>query len=241
MRFAKTAAFGIIFIACISSHADHKVYLIHGFGSAPVFMRSMERFLTKHKLETVNFGYHSLTTDLVVCGENLYVDIKKRNIDTVSFVTHSMGALVLRSIIGKIEGDSSFPEINRIVMIAPPNHGAELADILASSTILRYVLGPNLQHLVTDSSSLANHLPVPEKYEIGIIIGIKKGKKGYNPFIKGNNDGYLTPQSALLGTEKESIYVSAEHSMIIHNKKVFSLVYNFIINGKFKNDLWAPL
>jgi triacylglycerol lipase len=223
----------VVCISCFTCLADHKVYLIHGYGSSPIFMKSIENYLKKNGLETINYGYPSLTEDLVVCGDSLYAAIRKSKTDTVSFVTHSMGALVVRSMVNKMEGDPGFPVVKRIVMITPPNHGAEMADFFASSKIWRFILGPNIQNLSTDSGSLANHLPVPRKYEIGIIIGINKNQKGYNPFIKGNNDGYLTPKSAKLGTEKESVFVPSEHSMIIHNKKVLKLVCNFLTNGKF--------
>ena len=112
--------------------------------------------------------------------------------------------------------------------------GAELADIFAAGKIWHYMLGPNLQHLTTDSISLANRLPVPKKYEIGVIIGIKGNAKGYNPFIKVENDMYLTPKSTRLGTEKESYYIKAGHSMIIHNKKVLKLILKFLEEGTFK-------
>jgi predicted alpha/beta hydrolase family esterase len=223
----------LVLALCFACHANQKIYLVHGYGSSPLFMKSIEHYLKKNKLEIVNYGYPSLTEDLTVCGDSLYAAIRRSKADTVSFVTHSMGALVVRSMVNKIESDPGFPKINRIVMITPPNHGAEIADFFAWSRIWRYILGPNIQNLATDSNSLANHLPVPDRYEIGIIIGINKNKKGYNPFIKGNNDGYLTPKSALLGTEKEDFYISSGHSMIIHNKRVLKLVYQFIMNGKF--------
>jgi len=218
---------------CSLIFASQNVYLIHGYGSSPLFMKSIEKYLVKNNFHVTNFGYPSLTKDLVICGESLYVNIKRKNPDTVSFVTHSMGALVLRSVINKMAADSQFPRIFRIIMVAPPNHGAEIADFFARSKILQYALGPNLEHLTTDSASLANNLPVPNGYEMGIIIGVNKKNRGFNPFIKGNNDGYLTPKSALLGTEKEDIYVSSGHSMIIHNKKVLGLIKNFLLRGTF--------
>ena len=142
MRWTKTVTVQtlIVIMFCATGFANQKVYLVHGYGSAPVFMRSIEHYLNRNRFETINFGYPSMTKDLTICGESLYVDIKRRKIDTVSFVTHSMGALVVRSILNKIEADSGFPKINKLVMIAPPNHGAAIADFFASNTVLRYIL-----------------------------------------------------------------------------------------------------
>ena len=221
-------------LVCPAAYSSQKIYLIHGFGSSPVFMKSIEHYLEKNGKTVVNFGYPSLTRELTACGDSLYARIKRDTLDTVSFVTHSMGALVVRSITGKMEADSAFPVVYRIVMVAPANKGAELADLFSKGKVWRYVLGPNLQHLTTDSASLANRLPIPGKYEIGVIVGVKGDLKGYNPFIKGDNDGYLTPESARLGTEKETYYVTSEHSMIIHNKKVLRLILKFLQNGTFE-------
>jgi uncharacterized alpha/beta hydrolase family protein len=225
--------FILLLILTVTSSATQKIYLLHGYGSAPIFMITIENYLKSKKMDVVNYGYPSITKDLEICAESLGTDIKRHKTDSISFVTHSMGALLVRSLLGKVEKDSCFPKINRIVMITPPNHGAELADLFANNKVLQFILGPNLKHLVTDTSSLANHLPVPTKYEIGIIIGVSKNKNGYNAFIKGNNDGYLTPESAKLGTEKEDIYVPSGHAMIIHNRKVLELVYSFLTLGNF--------
>jgi triacylglycerol lipase len=227
----------IIFVLCLFNFvfAHQTVYLLHGYGSGPLFMTTINNYLIKQGFHTVNYGYHSIKDDLNFSARQLYEDIKKNKEDTICFVTHSMGALVLRAMISSVQKGSPFPVIYRIVMITPPNHGAEIADFFGESPVFRYILGPNIQHLMTDSSSLANRLPVPGNCEIGIIIGVRAGKNGYNPFIKGDNDGYLTPNATRLGTEKESIMVPAEHSMIIHNKRVLELVYSFLKNGNFEN------
>jgi hypothetical protein len=233
MKAFKAILFALFALCCVSS-GSQKVYLVHGFGSSPVFMKSIEKHLRNNGKEVVNFGYRSVTRELTASGDSLYARIRRDTLDTISFVTHSMGALVVRSIIGKIEVDSTFPVVRRIVMVAPANKGAELADLFSKGKVWRYVLGPNLAHLTTCPTSLANRLPVPKQCEIGVIVGIKGDLKGYNPFIKGDNDGYLTPASARLGTEKETYYVTAEHSMIIHNKKVLTLILRFLELGTFE-------
>jgi triacylglycerol esterase/lipase EstA (alpha/beta hydrolase family) len=167
MKALKAILFALFALCCASS-GSQKVYLVHGFGSSPVFMKSIEKHLRENGKEVVNFGYRSVTRELTASGDSLYARIKRDTLDTLSFVTHSMGALVVRSIIGKTGADSAFPVVRRIVMVAPSNKGAELADLFSKGKMWRYVLGPNLQHLTTDSNSLANRLPVPEKCEIGV-------------------------------------------------------------------------
>ena len=196
-------------------------------------MVSIENYLKKNNLSVTNYGYNSVSHNLNECGSNLYEFITREKYDSVSFVTHSMGALVLRSMLNFSQKDSSFPKISRIVMIAPPNHGAEIADLCAGNKILNFLLGPNIQSMRTDTSSLANHLPIPIHSEIGIIAGYKNKVNGYNPLIKGDNDGYLTPERAKLGVEKDFVEVPASHAMIVHSNYVLKIVYSFLTTGYF--------
>lgn len=233
MRLINIFTLMIVFTSTVG-YSNHKVYLIHGYGSSTIFLKSIEHYLKKNNVETKNYGYHSITVDIRTCGYKLYTKIKQDTIDTVSFVTHSMGALVVRSLLTYSITDSSFPNIYRIVMITPPNHGAEIADFFSSSSVLKLLLGPNVEHMKTDSNSLANKLPVPLQSEVGIIAGEKFDSKGYNPFIKGNNDGYVTPEKTKLGMEKDFRILYKPHTLITQSKETQRLVLCFLKNGTFE-------
>ncbi|MGA2624642.1 MAG: hypothetical protein ABSF91_12360 [Bacteroidota bacterium] len=215
------------------SYSNQKVYLIHGYGSSTLLLKSIENYLKKNGFETVNYSYHSIRDDIRKTGHNLYNQIKQDRIDTVSFVTHSMGALVMRALLTYSIKDSSFPTIYRIVMITPPNHGTEIADFFSSSSIFKFFLGPNVENMKTDSNSLANRLPLPLKSQVGIIVGEKSDSTGYNPFIKGSNDGYVTPDEAKLGMEKDFRIIYKSHTLITQSKKTRRLVLSFLRNGTF--------
>jgi hypothetical protein len=196
-------------------------------------MKKLDASLVKEHYFTENFGYNSMVDDLDSIGKQLYTDIKHSGIDTVSFVTHSMGALVVRSMLQYSQKDDHFPLIFRIVMISPPNGGAEIADFFATLKILEKILGPNVEHMRTDSNSYANKLPIPYKSEVGIIIGMRGKKNGYNPFIQGDNDGYLTPQRTRLGIEKDIAVLKSDHTTLTLNRIVCKLVVEFMKSGKF--------
>ena len=217
----------------ISMFGSHKIFVIHGYGSSRLIMKKIVRSIKNENFITENYGYRSMTEDLDTIGEQLYYRIKMSKIDTVSFVTHSMGALAVRSMLQYSIKDKDFPVIFRIVMIAPPNGGAEIADFYASIEILKKILGPNLQHMNTDSDSYAKKLPIPHNIEIGIIAGIRGEKHGYNLFIKGDNDGVLTPERTKLGNEKDFVIVKGEHNLLTQKKYVCKLVVEFLKFGSF--------
>lgn len=182
---------------------------------------------------TFNFSYRSMVEPLDKVGKRLYDEVKSCNADTVSFITHSMGALVVRTMYRFIDGEEDFPVIFRIVMVAPPNHGAESADRYAHKKFFRCLLGPNLALMTTDSLSFANKLPVPEGAEIGIIAGIKGDGKGFNRKLSGDNDGLLTPQNAKLNIAKEMIVVEGQHTALILSPEIAKLAVSFLENGYY--------
>jgi len=210
--------------------ASHKIYLLHGYGSPKCWMNKINRSLQRENFDTHNFGYRGIIDHLDAIGLQLYNDIKKSDADSISFVTHSMGGLVVRSMLRYAEKDTDFPAIVKIVMITPPNKGAEIADMLAT---LHFLLGPNILNMSTKPESYANKLPIPQNTQIGIIIGARGKKRGYNPFIKGDNDGLLTPEKARLDVESEIIYIRNDHFTMPLKKGVCRLVAEFLRTGRF--------
>jgi len=213
---------------------SQEVYLLHCYFCPREWMDKIEKSCLKENFNTRNYGYKSITENLDTLGHELYLEIKNSENDTVSFVTHSMGALVVRSMLKYSQNDERFPIIYRIVMIAPPNHGSEMADFGSTVENLPNFVGPNMELMKTDSNSYTNKLPVPVHSEVGIIIGsLGKDKQGYNPFIKGDNDGLVTPESAKLGIEKDFAVVKEFHGLLPQRKIVCQLVVEFLKTGAF--------
>jgi triacylglycerol lipase len=223
----------ILLLSCVSFSATH-VYVIHGYGSSVVFMEDLCLFLRKNGYEVTNWGYKSLKDPIPQVGRQLLSEIKHfPKADTVNFVTHSMGGLVVRSMVDDARGDSMCPAIQKIVMLTPPNKGSLLADFFSRFTVIKWIFGPNLDLLKTDSTSLANVLPKPKGKEIGIIAGARFGDVGYNPLIRGDNDGFLTQNQTRLGVEKDFMVVPEGHMTFMYNATVKENVLSFLKKGRF--------
>ena len=228
-------ALGLLFT--LSLNASTTVYLLHGHGATTMIMRKLEKNIAAAGFETCNYGYRSVVNPIEETGRELYNDLKNAGFDTVCFVTHSMGALVVRSMLGNRKTGEPFPVVYRIVMIAPPNKGAEAANLYASRGFFRWLLGPNLERMQTGPESFAGNLPIPDDAEIGIIAGIKGNGKGYNHRIKGEDDGRLKPESALLGIEKDTVIVCDGHSRLPGNARVIEMTIDFLKIGTFRSKI----
>jgi len=152
--------YNLIFICCQTISATHKVYILHGYGGSLIQMDKIDKGLKHEGYDTDNYTYPSFTESIDSIGHDLYVKIKQENYDSVSFVTHSMGALVVRSMYKYMEPSIHFPYIFRFIMLAPPNKGTEMADFFTNSSF-RSFLGPNVVLMRTDSNSYAIKLPIP--------------------------------------------------------------------------------
>lgn len=216
--------------------ASQCVYLIHGFGSNRLSMSKIGRSLRKNGFTVVNYGYNSLYKDLDTLGSELSREVAALTEDTVSFVTHSMGALVVRSMYRFIDTTARFPAVNRIVMIAPPNKGAEIADFFSSSRIISLIMGPNLEKMRTDSGSYVNRLPKPRFGEVGVIIAVQRRRPWFDRTSSPISDGFLTPARTTMGTEKEIAVIPSSHVLVTMKRPTVKLVLRFIRKGSFKRS-----
>ena len=224
-----------VLMSQFTSYATTKIYLIHGYGGIGIEMKEIQKSIDKKGFNSEIFSYPSLTEDVDSVGISLFKKIQSENYDTVSFVTHSMGALVVRSLYEHIDSLSTFPFIHRIVMIAPPNNGSPVADFFAQFSFVKHIIGPNINNLTTNPNSGAGKYPIPT-CEVGLIAGSFTKERGYNIFVKGDNDGVLIPEQTKIGIEKDVAFIKSSHVGLLYNKTVIKYVNSFLKWGKFKSD-----
>lgn len=197
-------------------------------------MGKIHKAIEKEGYITEILSYPSLSKDVDSVGNEFFKKIQSENYDTISFVTHSMGALVVRSLYEHLDSLTNFPFMYRIVMIAPPNHGSPVADFFNQFRFLKFILGPNVNNLTTNKVTGSNKYPVPT-CQVGLIAGSYGGKKGLNVFVDSDNDGMLIPDQTKLGNEKDIVYVSTWHLGLLFNKKVIKYTLHFLRSGTFSD------
>lgn len=214
---------------------NHTIYIIHGILGGKYEYGLLRKTLKKEGFISKVFSYKSRKEHILEVSKRLYEEIKKDKTDEIYFITHSLGALILRALLLHSSSDIEFPNIKRVVMIAPPNQGTVAGNFMHKYAFFKLLLGVNLREVKNDADALARKLPekFPLKTEVGIIAGIRGNKYGYNPFIGSDNDGEIKPEETKLGTENDFVTVKRSHITILQSKKTSQLTLQFLKTGSF--------
>jgi len=208
------------------------VILLHGIIRSSKSMSRMQKRLTESGFVTVPFDYPSTQVNLDQCSAYLNRVVKSLDgVKQISFVTHSMGGLVVRNWLR----DHSDPRVQRLVMIGTPNKGAEMADKLQDWKAYRLILGPAGQQLISGKAGAISRLPIP-KFEFAVIAGGKGTPEGYNLLIPGDDDGTVAINSARLEGASDFISFPVLHSFLPLNAEVIDCADRFLRTGAFREN-----
>lgn len=155
----------------------------------------------------------------------------------LDFVTHSMGAIVLRAAVAA--GVLPVARVRRVVMLAPPNQGSELPDRFlatpALSRLYRAALGPAGAELGTLDGSVPLSLPDPP-FEFGVIAGSRSLNPLFSAAVDGVNDGKVSVQRASHPAMRAMIVVPHSHSFLMRAPAVIRQCFHFLERGSFASE-----
>jgi triacylglycerol lipase len=220
------------------------VIVLHGLGAPRSFMNGISNYLqTQGGYHVVNFGYPS--TMLTVSDYAQALDSVIRHLDgvkNISFVAHSMGNIVVRKYLKDLEAltPAMRPQVTyqRMVMISPPNHGAEIADMLGNREIIAsiadMVAGDVIKELAPKQGwpALEPQLTTPT-FPFGIIVGGRGNDTGYLPQIPGDDDGLLSVETQKLAGAADILQTGGLHQLMPNYEEVRTATLSFLKNGYF--------
>jgi len=164
-------------------------------------------------------------------------------IDEINFGGHSMGNIVVRHYLGdQLAGIGNRPRdrrLRRMVMLAPPNQGSEVATALAGNGLFALVDGTPGQELGADWASIKDKLAVPP-FEFGVIAGGRGDDRGYNPLLPGDDDATVTVAGTHLEGEADHLVVPVLHSFIMKDPRVIEYTLRFLQEGRFRGEDVTP-
>ena len=214
------------------SAPTHCVVLLHGIGGFGLILKLMELDLKKEGYVVANVSYPSLLEPI----ETLAAEAVEKGLDRcraeglarIHFVTHSMGGILVRQYLStrKIEG------LERVVMLAPPNRGSQVADFVGASPLNRVYEPEVLAQLGTGEASVARRLGPPD-FELGVIAGTRNRRKLLPGTPTEPSDGVVTVEETKASSMKDFLEVPVTHTTIVWNEEVRRQTAHFLRNGRF--------
>lgn len=206
------------------------VVLLHGLARGHGSMSKLGGYLRRHGFDTWSRTYpsrrHSISYLAGALSDELVEAAAGRPLHAV---THSMGGIIVRHL-----RDPRL-EWNRIVMLAPPNRGSQLAAGIVRNPLFRWFYGPAGVELA-DASSWP---PPPAPF--AVIAGTRSlSLTNITSWTMGRlfpagvqNDGTVAVDETKLPGMEAFAEVDATHTWIMNSPRVRHLIVTFLCNGRF--------
>lgn len=218
--------------------AARAVVLVHGLARTSRSMARLGAALERAGFAVFNWDYPSRAFGLVPLVEALerYAREAASLSGCLHFVTHSMGGLLARGVLSQ----APWPNVGRLVMLAPPNHGAQLASRASGYAWARGFYGQVLEELRPDrAAELAARIGVP-RCEFGVIAGTRS----FHPLqptsylsswtrAPGSHDGTVGVDETWLGGMADFVTVPANHTFIMDHDETIRQTLHFLEHGRF--------
>lgn len=203
------------------------IVLLHGLGRTPASMAPLAIAARCRGYRAINRGYRSKTRTIEENTQDFADTIAPRlhSASRVHFVTHSLGGIIVRRFLAT----HALPNLGRVVMLAPPNGGSEVADVM--QRWLKPVRP--LRELGTDPASTPRTLP-PAHFPLGVIAGSRSHIALFSHWMDDvPNDGVVAVERTKLEGMSDFLVLHRTHTFLPWAPDAITQVFRFIEEGRF--------
>jgi len=201
------------------------IFIIHGYGGLPSRFKPLSCALDAAGFTPVILTYPGLLQGVEQAAGHLtrILNSLSCNIPKISFVAHSMGALVVRRVLA--EEDAPWQKklsLGKAVLLAPANQGSQLAGKVTRIPGLKKIAG--IKDLSPDQARKNPTLSLP----FAIVAGTKGNGRGYNPWIAGEDDGLISLDETYLPYADIVFRVHENHWSILRSQAALKVTIDYL-------------
>lgn len=216
------------------------VVLVHGLGRSRKFMQPLADYLKENSdYTTISVDYPSTRAGIDSHAKDLasVMEHVGDGVTEIDFVAHSLGNLVVRHYLADAtqDGKKLDPRIKRIVMLGPPNQGAQSARLFKHSRLFHLAVHGTGKQLSTDFDTLSAYLGTPP-CEFGILAGGTGDDDGYNPLIAGDDDLLVRVEETKLAGAHDFRELNLRHTKLAREEQPLEMTLNFLQHGYFTSE-----
>ncbi len=218
------------------------VILVHGLARTWRSMSRLAQRLSDAGYTVYNWDYPSRRFGILELVQALeaYAQVVARSSVQVDFVTHSMGGLLVRGALSR----GTVSNVGRVVMLAPPNQGSEIASKAKEYEWARGYFGRALVELSRgEGTSVVDSLGAPP-----CPFGIVAGTRSFHPLQPtsyysaltrpaGSHDGTVQVEETPLSGMADFITVNANHTFIVDHDEAIRQALHFLEHGRFDHAI----
>lgn len=200
------------------------IVLVHGLWMKGFEMSLLQRRLRSAGYRVYRFSYRSVAHDLVENASRLNRFLQKVEGETVHFVAHSLGGLVVRRLF------HDFPEQRpgRIVTLGSPHSGSHVAHHLGRMGWFRRLLGYSFPTLKGELVSWH------AERQLGSIAGdLTIGVGQVLRSLPKPNDGTVSVSETRLEGMSDHTVVHASHMALLFSMRAAEQTVHFLRHGSF--------
>ena len=209
-----------------------RVLLLHGIARSSTSLSRLQRSIQAAGFATSNLDYASRKHSLDRLVEELHGTARPfigQHHAALHFVAHSMGGLLTRAYINRYRP----PNLGRVVLLAPPSQGSEIADLLDRRWLYRTFFGPAGMQLGTRANGGLGDLLGQVDYPLGIIAGDRAVDPLGWLLIPGPNDGKVSVTRTKVRGMSDHVTLHATHALMMRNVRVIQHTIHFLRHGRF--------
>lgn len=211
------------------------VVLLHGLARTSSSMSELGNALNEDGYSVALVDYPSRTHTIEILSK-LAVDtgvescLKNGN-TRLYFVTHSLGGILVRAYLD----NDAIPGLERIVMLAPPNHGSAVVDSVKGVPGVVWLNGPAFLELGTDEQSVPLSLG-KIKTDTAVIAGTRSINLLLSNFLENPDDGKVSVESARLDGMCAMLVIAVSHPFIMKDELAIEQTVYYLNTGRFSED-----